>query len=153
MLLYHCRIKRTGTTTDIPVSRSQSPSRSITHSIRPASPVQNGIHQCLNKLNLNNLLLLSETLAQEVHQDGVDTTEQVPEVVIKGKSSVNSEVPPKPPTNFGKISGHIIIVYVLSKVWKTHVHLKVTVFKMKPYLQFWQLNLLHVRAHAIGSIF
>ncbi|CAI8053623.1 ATP-binding cassette sub-family A member 3 [Geodia barretti] len=84
------RIKRTGTTTDIPVSRSQSPSRSITHSIRPASPVQN------------------ETLAQEVHQDGVDTTEQVPEVVIKGKSSVNSEVPPKPPTNFVPNSGAVL---------------------------------------------
>ena len=86
---------------------------SLHHGLLPNQPhlFKMVLIKCPNKLNLNNLLLLSETTAQEVHQDGVE-----PEVVIKGKSSVNSEVPPKPPTNFGKLSGHVIIVYVLSKV-------------------------------------
>ena len=31
-----------------------------------------------------------------------DVIEQVPEVTVKGKSSVNAELTLKPPTNFGK---------------------------------------------------
>ena len=36
------RIRRTGTTTDIQVSPTSSPARSVTHSVRPQSPVQEG---------------------------------------------------------------------------------------------------------------
>jgi len=72
-LAYFARIQRTGTTTDIPVSPSHSPARSVAHSIKPQSPVPT-----------------DEAAGDEV---GVDFRD--------GERNISRTVP-KPPRDFGK---------------------------------------------------